>query len=217
MGTVKTYGGGKIGTQEVDESVIASRVLGRTLKEVLVNHEANQRQGNAKTKERGEVSGSHKKPWKQKHTGRARAGFKRSPIWRGGGTVFGPRTRSFYTDQNKKQKRVALASALLGKLQDEEVFVVDGFPTQKPSTKEAVKVLEAVGADRGALVVTAELDRNAWLSLRNVACVDVMPLADINAHAVLLRKNVIFTPAAFDQLLSRKWSQKTSRTEVNDG
>lgn len=217
MATVKTYGGGKIGTQEVDESVIASRVLGRTLKEVLVNHEANQRQGNAKTKERGEVSGSHKKPWKQKHTGRARAGFKRSPIWRGGGTVFGPRTRSFYVDQNKKQKRVALASALLGKLQDEEVFVVDGFPTQKPSTKEAVKVLEAVGADRGALVVTAELDRNAWLSLRNVASVDVMPLADINAHAVLLRKNVIFTPAAFDQLLSRKWSQKTSRTEVNDG
>ncbi|MEZ5990354.1 MAG: 50S ribosomal protein L4 [Planctomycetota bacterium] len=208
MATVKTYGDGKLDAREVDASVIASRVLGRTLKEALVGYEANQRQGTAKTKERGEVAGSSKKPWKQKHTGRARAGHKRSPLWRGGGTVFGPRPRDFTQGSNRKQRRVALASALLGKLEDGEVMVVDGFPTREPSTKEACRVLQAVGATSGALVVTAGLDRTVWMSLRNVPRVDVLPLSDLNARAMLLRRNVIFTPAAFDQLLQRRWSQK---------
>lgn len=211
MATVKTYGGGKVDSREVDENVIASRVLGRTLKEVIVMYEANRRKGTHKTKERGEVAGSNKKPWKQKHTGRARAGTKRSPLWRGGGTTFGPRPRSYYCSVPRKQRRVALASALYGKLRDGEVSVVDGFPTKEPSTKTANQVLESVGAEDSALVVTAEHDIVAWRSLRNLPGVGVLPLADLNARDILLYENLVFTPAAFDQMMARNWNQKTKR------
>ena len=206
MASVKTYGGGKVGTREVDETVLAAKVLGRTLKEVLVMYEANARQGTAKTKERGEISGSNKKPWKQKHTGRARAGSRKSPIWRGGGTVFGPRPRSFYCRVPTKQRRVALASALYAKLRDGEVLVVDGLPSQSPSTKEAYSLLCAVGAQRSALIVTHEHDAIAYRSVRNIKNVDIMPLSDLNARAVLLRQNLVFTPLAFDQLLAKDWN-----------
>jgi large subunit ribosomal protein L4 len=210
MATVKTYGGGDLNSRDVDASVFAPRVLGRTLKEVLVMYEANQRQGTHKTKERGEVAGSGKKPWRQKHTGRARAGDKRSPLWRGGGTVFGPRPRDYYCRIPRKQRRVALASALFGKLEDGEVIVADGFPTDKPSTKSALSVLRAVGAEQNALVVSAELDQNLHLSLRNAPKVDVLPLSELNALSVLRRRWLVFTPAAFDQVLQKDWSQRKS-------
>lgn len=213
MATVKTYSGSKVDTLDVDENVFASRVLGRTLKEALVMYEANLRQGTHKAKERSEVRGSQKKLYRQKHTGRARAGDIRSPLRRGGGTIFAPRPRDYSYHQPKKQRRVALASALFGKLSDGEVIVVDGFPSQAPKTKEACAVLAAVDADKSALVVTAEIDPIVIKSLRNVPNVDVMPVSDLNARAVLLRKHVVFTPAAFDKLLARKWSQRTRRSD----
>jgi large subunit ribosomal protein L4 len=191
-------------------------------------YEANRRAGTHKTKERGEVAGSSKKPWKQKHTGRARAGHKRSPLWRGGGTVFGPRPRSYYCNIPRKQRRVALASALVGKLQDGEVFVADGFPTKQPSTKAAYALLEELGAAYSTLIVTAERDDVVWRSVRNIPGVDLMALADLNAFDVVKRQNVVFTPQAFDDLMSRPWSQKrdaqdgvgqpvATGEEVNDG
>lgn len=217
MASVKTYGGGKVGTMEVDEKVLSSKVLGRTLKEVVVMYEANVRQGTAKTKERGEVAGSGKKPWKQKHTGRARAGSRKSPIWRGGGTVFGPRPRSFYCAIPIKQRRAALASALFARLQDGEIMVVDGLPSQTPSTKAAYKLLCAVDAQDSALIVTHQHDPIAYRSVRNLKNVDIMPLADLNAHAVLLRRHLVFTPLAFDQLLAKDWSTKAKKaSEVHN-
>ncbi len=210
MAEVKTYGGGKQGAREVDANLFGERLLGRTLKEALVMYEANLRQGTAKTKERGEVSGSSKKPWKQKHTGRARAGHKRSPLWRGGGTIFGPRVRDYSYKMPRKQRRLALATALRAKLLDGEIYVVGGFPSQSPSTKEAVKLLESAGVAGGALVVSAQPDPVLVKSLRNLPRVDVTTVDDLNARSVLLRKNLVFTPEAFDNLLARGWSQKKS-------
>jgi large subunit ribosomal protein L4 len=208
MATVKTYAGAAIGTREVDESKFTDRVLGRTLKEVIVMYEANLRQGTHKTKERPEVAGSQKKLYRQKHTGRSRAGDIRSGVRRGGGKFFGPRPRDYSYAVPKKQRRAALASALFGKLQDGEVIVADGFPRDKPSTKDAVKLLRTLDAHRGALVVSSAHDPVLVKSLRNVPGVDVMVVNDLNARAVLLRKWLVFTPAAFDALMARDWSQK---------
>ncbi len=206
MATVHTYGGGKKETREVDEALFGEKVLGRNLKDILVMYEANRRQGTAKTKERGEIAGSNKKPWKQKHTGRARAGSVKSPIWRGGGTIFGPKPRDYSYAAPKKQRRLALRSALLAKLQDGEVYVVDGFPTDSPSTKQAAALLAAAGVEGGATVVSKEVDVVMMKSLRNLPKVDVSPVGDLNARSVLLRKNLVFTPDAFDALLSRDWN-----------
>lgn len=213
MATVKTYSGSKLGSLEVDEKVFTSRILGRTLKEVLVMYEANKRQGTHHAKERAEVRGSQKKMYRQKHTGRARAGDIRSPIRRGGGTIFAPRPRDYSYKVPKKQRRAALASAIFGKLRDDEVFVVDGLPTNGISTKAAYTVLSDVGVASSTLVVTAGVEKDLVRSLRNVPLVDVLPVDDLNAHAVLLRRNLVFTPAAFDKLLARKWSQKSRRAE----
>ena len=225
MATVKTYSGSKLGTLDVDEKRVASRILGRTLKEALVMYEANKRQGTHKAKQRSEVQGSQKKMYKQKHTGRARAGDIRSPLRRGGGTIFAPRPRDYSYQMPKKQRRVALASAIYAKLIDDEVVVAEGLPTDAPSTKSAVAVLDAVGADRGALVVTNAVEPNVVKSLRNVPNVEVLPVSDLNAHAVLRRRHVVFTPDAFDALLARDFDQRSTRRgqerrgdgEVNDG
>ncbi|HHI80300.1 MAG TPA: 50S ribosomal protein L4 [Planctomycetes bacterium] len=205
MATVHTYGGGKKDTREVDEALFGGKILGRNLKDILVMYEANLRQGTVKTKERGEIAGSNKKPWKQKHTGRARAGSKKSPIWRGGGTIFGPKPRDYSYAAPKKQRRLALRSALLAKLQDGEVFVIDGFPSDAPSTKKAAALLAAAGVEGGATVVTKEMDLVLIKSVRNLPKVDATTVGDLNARSVLLRKNLVFTPEAFDSLLARDW------------
>lgn len=211
MATVKTYSGAALGSLEVDAAVFAPRVLGRTLKEALVMYEANKRQGTHHARERSEVQGSQKKMYRQKHTGRARAGDIRSPIRRGGGTVHAPKPRDYSYQMPKKQRRVALASAIVGKLNDGEVFVVDGLPTQEIKTKAAYSVLQAVGVAHSSLVVTDGVEPNLVKSLRNVPSVSVLPVDDLNAHTVLLHHNLVFTPKAFDKLMSKTWSQKTRR------
>src|SRR5512134_2985987 len=142
---VKSYKAGSLGTVEIDERVLhdksgKARVLYRTLKDAIVMHAANQRQGNAYTRGRDEVVGSNKKPWKQKHTGRARAGDRKSPIWRGGGTVFGPKPRDWSYHAPAKERRVATRTALLGKLLDGEVVLADLGAFTRPSAKDARKV-----------------------------------------------------------------------------
>lgn len=200
MVEVKVYTGGSLSTQDVDVSRFGERVLGRTLKEAVVMYEANRRQGTAKTKTRGEIRGPNTKMWKQKHTGRARMGSKKVGHWRGGGKAFGPRPRDYSYHMPVKARRVALRNALFTKFQDGEVAVADGWPTGKPSTKDAVAVLAALELTRSVLVVTEEVDRNLYLSLRNVPQVDVAPVADLNAHSVLVRRNMVLTPGALAKL-----------------
>lgn len=203
MAEVKVYSGGKVSAQEVDASLFGDKALVRTMKDAVVMYEANVRQGTAKTKTRAEVAGPNKKLWKQKHTGRARMGSKKVVHWRGGGTAFGPVPRDYSYQMPKKARRVALRNAVFTKFRDGEVCVAEGWPTEAPSTKQAFSILEALGVTRSALVVTAEHDTVIYKSLRNVPHVSVCPVGDLNAREVLLRRNMVLTPAAMDQIKER--------------
>jgi len=207
---VNHYKGGKLSKQELDTSRFGERVLYRTLKQAIDSHRANQRQGTVKTIGRDEVSGSHKKPWKQKHTGRARAGDRKSPIWRGGGTVFGPKPRDWSYHLPAKERRVALRSALYGKLSDGEVTVVDLAGFEAPSAKAARALLKGSGAlerepgaVRKVLVVLREHDQSVWKSFRNFPHLDVRTAADLCAFDVLSSRVVLAQAGALELLAER--------------
>ena len=205
---VKSYKAGSVGVVEIDESHLydktgKARVLYRTLKDALVMHQANQRQGNAYTRGREEVVGSNKKPWKQKHTGRARAGDRKSPIWRGGGTVFGPKPRDWSYHAPAKERRVATRTALLGKLMDGEVVLADLGGFTKPSAKSARKVLADLDSPRRAVIVLAEPRDAAWRSFRNFPGVKVRTADEVCAHDLVSGGLVITQTAALERLTAR--------------
>ena len=200
---VQSWKSGKVGQTEFDATPFGGRVLYRTLKDAVVMFQANQRQGTAKVKGRSEVAGSGKKPWKQKHTGRARAGDRKSPIWRGGGTVFGPHPRDFSYHMPAKARRVALRSALAGKANDEEIVVADLSGFDAPASKAARKLLADLGSPRKALVIIAAHDENVWKSFRNFPGVMVRTAADVCAHDVVNGGIVIAESAALDALVAR--------------
>ncbi len=216
MVKVKTYNGGSVGTRDVDVSAFGDRVLGRTLKEAVLMYEANRRQGTHKAKTRSEVRGPNKKLWAQKHTGRARMGTPKSPLWTGGGVVFPPVPRDYSYHMPKKARRAALFTAIFGKLRDQEVAVAEGFPADKPSTKAALAVLAALDMPRSVTVVTEGADRNLWLSLRNVPGIHVMPVADLNAHDVLVRRYLVCTPAAMQSLSARAQLHRDSKRKRSE-
>jgi large subunit ribosomal protein L4 len=203
MVKVKSVVGGSVAERELDASAFGERVLGRTLKEALVMYEANRRQGTHKAKTRSEVRGGNKKLWKQKHTGRARMGTTKSPLWTGGGVAFPPVPRDYSYHMPKKARRAALYTAIFAKLRDGEVAVADGFPADQPSTKGALAVLHKLDMAGSVTVVTEGLDQNLWRSLRNVPGVQVIPAADLNALEVLRRRYLVCTPGAMDSLVQR--------------
>lgn len=203
MAEVKILQGGTVKKTDVDASVFGTRVLGRTLKDAVVMYEANARAGTHKTKTRAEVRGPNHKLWPQKHTGRARMGTDKSPLWRGGGVTMGPRPRDYSYAMPVQARRAAVRNAVFTKFRDGEVAVVDGLPQGKPSTKSACKLLEQVGMGRSTTVVTHAQDRAVYLSLRNVPLVDVCSVADLNARQVLLRRWLVVTPAALEALKQR--------------
>ena len=200
---VKSYNAGSVGQVEFDEAPFGGKVLYRTLKEAVVNFEANQRQGSASTKGRSEVQGTNKKPYRQKHTGRARAGDRKSPIWRGGGTVFGPKPRDFSYQMPRKMRRVALRSALAGKLADGELVIADLGAFSAPSSKSARRVLADLDTPKRALVVLAEHDENVWKSFRNFKGVKVRIAIDVCAHEVIAGGLIIAEQAALEILVDR--------------
>lgn len=205
---VKSYKAGTVGEVEFDEAPFGGKVLYRTLKEAVLMYQANQRQGTVKTKGRSEVKGSNKKPYKQKHTGRARAGDVKSPIWRGGGTVFGPRPRDYSYHMPTKARRVALRSALAGKLNDAELVIAELGEFSSPSAKAARKILGDLGIGRAggarrATIVIAEHDRNVWKSFRNFPGVQVRTAADLCAHDVVGGGMIVAESAAMDALAAR--------------
>lgn len=203
MVEVKVFQGGSVATKDVDAGVFGAKVLGRTLKDAVVMYEANQRQGTVKAKTRTMVRGGNKKLWPQKHTGRARMGTTKSPIWRGGGRIHPPQPRDHSYHMPKKARRVALRNALFTKFRDSEVAIADGFPGDAPNTKAAFAVLAQLGMSRSATVVTDGKDDTLYKSLRNVPLVDVARLDDLNARQVLLRRYLVLTPAAYESLEQR--------------
>ena len=219
---VKSYMAGSVGAVEIDETPFmdkagTQRVLYRTLKDAVVMYQANQRQGNASTRGRSEVRGTNKKPYKQKHTGRARAGDRKSPIWRGGGTVFGPKPRDFSYHMPAKARRVATRTALLGKLHDDEVVIADLGGFSKPSSKDARKVLSDLGSPRRALVVLAERDANVWKSFRNFPGVNVTSAVELCAHDVVNGGILIVENKAMEALAERLGKSRTTKGNAQGG
>ncbi len=159
--------------------------------QAVVRQLANARQGTACTKTRGEVAGSNKKLYRQKHTGNARSGNIKSPLRRGGGIVFGPKPRSYQQAMPKKMRRLAIRSVLSAKLKDNELFVLEDLDFSEPKTKEMAKVLSALNIDKSALVATCEMKLNVIKSARNIPSVKMMPanllnVVDMTSHKVLL-------------------------------
>lgn len=195
--------GKKAGSKDVDVSAFGDKVLYRTLKDAVVMWQANQRQGTVKTKGRSEVRGTNAKPYKQKHTGRARAGTKKSPIWRGGGIVFGPRPRDYTYHMPAKARRVALRGALFGKLDAGDLVLFDASGFEAPSAKAARAVLAEAGSPRRAVVVIAEPNVNVWKSFRNFPGVAVRVASDLCAHDVAMSGTVLAEAAALEALAAR--------------
>ncbi|HZN62868.1 MAG TPA: 50S ribosomal protein L4 [Planctomycetota bacterium] len=197
--------GKSAGTVSVDEKVFGDIVRKKLLHQVVLIYEANQRQGTASTKGRGEVEGSTRKPWPQKHTGMARAGTIRSPLWRHGGIVFGPKPREYRLGLTASMRTVALDSAMLAKIRDKEVLVIEGFdPGTPPKTRNVASVLAAMGLDRTVLVGVKATDSNLHRAARNVPKLKLIPVSDFNAYDVLKYNRVVFTREALDMLVASR-------------
>ncbi|MDA8168616.1 MAG: 50S ribosomal protein L4 [Nitrospiraceae bacterium] len=174
------------------------------LHEAVVNYMANQRQGTHATKTKGLVSGGGKKPWKQKHTGRARSGSSRSPLWRGGGTIFGPQPRDYSYEMPKTARRMALYAAVSRKIADGELTVIDSVKMEKPRTKEMAGVLRNMGIGKqSALIVLGEADGNVMLSARNIPGLSIVLAKDLNVYDIVAHSRVLATRAAMSVLEER--------------
>ena len=200
---LKVYGKSASDAREFDTSAFGDKVFYRLLKDSVDMFRANQRQGTVKTKIRSEIAFSGKKPWKQKHTGRARAGDKKSPIWRKGGTCFGPRPRDYSFYMPARQRRVALRSALFGKFKDGEVALFDTSAFGAPSAKAARALLAGCGQPRRALIVLTQPNENVWKSFRNFPGVMVRTALELCAHDVLNGGLVLAESGALDALAGR--------------
>jgi len=196
--------GKSAGTVSVDEKLFGDKVKKKLLHQVILIHEANQREGNAHTKTRGEVEGSTKKPWPQKHTGMARSGTKRSPIWRHGGIVFGPRTREYRMIITDSMRRAALDSALLGKIKDKEVSVIEAVDFPKPRTKDMARLMKAIGFKRSILFAIPKHSPSLWLSARNLQDLSVRPVGELNAYDVVKHKDLLLTKEALETLVASR-------------
>lgn len=177
------------GTQAVHDAVVAFLAANRA--------------GTASTKTRGEIVGTGSKPYRQKGTGRARAGSYKSPIWRGGGTIFGPKPRSYAKRINRKVLNLALRRAFTERIDAGEVLVVDTFDVEAPKTKEVVALLSGLEVGSDALVLVDELSPNLEMAARNLPGVEVMAADTVNTYFMLLFKKVVVTRAALDVLGKR--------------
>jgi large subunit ribosomal protein L4 len=192
--------GEKIGEIELSDSVFGIEPNKHVLFEAVIMQRASLRQGTHKTKNRAEVSGGGRKPWRQKGTGRARQGSIRAPQWRGGGTVFGPVPRSYSYKLPKKVRRLAIKSALSSKVLENEIIVLDNLALETPKTKEMVKILNNLSVDRKALIVTDDVNENVVLSARNIPGVTVVTANGINVLDVLNHDKLVITKAAVEKV-----------------
>jgi large subunit ribosomal protein L4 len=191
--------------KQVDEIELSEAVFGinpnkAVLHEAVVMQQASLRRGTHATKNRAAVRGGGKKPWRQKGTGRARHGSIRSPLWVGGGVVFGPQPRSYAYKLPKKVRRLAIKSALSSKVLDSQVVVLDELKMDQPKTKEMVQVLKNLGVDRKALIVADQLEENAILSARNIPGVKLIPADGLNVLDVLYHDKLILTRGAVNRV-----------------
>ncbi len=189
--------GAKVGDESIDPLLLGGEVNAQLLKQAVVMYHANQRQGTVKTKSRADVEGSSRKLYRQKGTGRARAGNLRTPVRKGGGHTFAKSPRDFSKAMPKKMRRLARNQAVLAKIKSDDALIIDGANFSAPKTKPFAQMLAAVNADGGCVFATKGIDQNAYRSGRNIPRTQVMNVADLNAWDVLRRKKLIFTRDAF--------------------
>lgn len=195
--------GSEVGQVTLDASLWDGRVNLGLLSQAVAMYRTNQRAGTASTKTRGDVSGGGKKPFKQKHTGRARAGSTRSPLWRHGGSVFGPRPRPFYFRLPQAIRRRALLESLKGKIRDQELVVLDQLAAQTPKTKPFGRLSKTFQVSRRSLIVLDEPSDALIKSLRNLKTFELCTAVTVNAFDVLNSDKVLLTKAALSRLETR--------------
>ncbi|MEB2300611.1 50S ribosomal protein L4 [Lysinibacillus xylanilyticus] len=192
--------GASVGEIELNDAIFGIEPNEAVLFDAVVAQRASLRQGNHKVKNRSEVAGGGRKPWRQKGTGRARQGSIRSPQWRGGGVVFGPTPRSYSYKLPKKVRRLALKSALSAKVVEQNFLVLDALSLAAPKTKEFTKILKDLSLEKKSLFVTADLDENVALSARNIPGVTVLTANGINVLDLLGHEKVVFTKSAVEKV-----------------
>ncbi|EGO65350.1 50S ribosomal protein L4 [Acetonema longum] len=198
---VYNVAGQKTGEMELNENVFGIQFNEAVVHQALVMQLASRRQGTAATKTRAQVRGGGKKPWKQKGTGRARAGSIRSPLWVGGGTVFGPQPRSYSFRMPRKVRRLAIKSALSAKVAEGELLVVDGIGFDQPKTKQVIDLLKNFNAaDNKALIITAEENENVEKSSRNIEGVKAITSMGLNVFDLLHHDKILITKDAVTRI-----------------
>ena len=200
---IKDIQGKSQGEHEVKFALVEDGSGTQAVHDTVVAYQAAQRMGTACTKNVGDVAGSNKKPWKQKGTGRARAGSFASPLWRGGGVVFGPKPRDFSKKVNTKTKQLALRKALSERLKAGDVVVVDDFKLGSAKTKDFVGVLAALELKGTALIVAHDADKNLTLASRNIPNVALATSDSLNTYDVLRPDKLVFTKGAFEKVEAR--------------
>ena len=201
--TIKDTKGNSQGEREVQFPLIEDGKGTQAVHDVVVAHQAAQRMGTACTKNVGEVAGTNKKPWRQKGTGRARAGSFQSPLWRGGGVVFGPRPRDFSKKVSHNTKQLALRKALSERLRAGDVVLVNELKLESAKTKEFLGLLSALELKGSALFVAQAADKNLMLASRNVPNVALTTSSALNTYEVLRSDKLVFTTGAFEQVEAR--------------
>lgn len=203
MASIPVYNrtGQQVGSYDIDPAAIAPNINKQLLHDVVVMYQSNKRQGTAKTKSRAEVAGSTKKMYRQKGTGNARAGGRRSPVRRGGGHTFAKRPRDWYFRLPRKAVQLATRMAIASKIQSEQIVVIDELKFAAPKTKEMSTILKALKVDGASLLVaTAGYDKGVYLSARNIDKVSVSHVADLNALEILTPKKLLVTREALDAI-----------------
>ena len=204
MSTIQQYNRSGAATEPlaVDDALLVVDKGTQAVKDAVVAGMAGRRAGTASTLSKGEVSGSNKKPWRQKGTARARAGLRQSPVWRGGGVAFGPKPRSYVQKINKKVQQLAFRRALSDRIREGAVKIVDDLSVAEPRTKLVAGLLKNLGLD-GALLVTKAVDTNLCLAARNLRSVAVLSARDVGVWHVVRYKNLVVSRSAWDVLEAR--------------
>ncbi len=204
MATVQVIdtSGKKIKEVKAPDEIFSVPLKEHLLYEAVINYRANQRQGTASTKTRGNVRGGGRKPWRQKGTGRSRAGSNRSPIWKGGGTTFGPHPRDYSYSLPKKAKKTALKSALSMKLAEKQLLIVETLVLKEPRTKDAAALIKGLNVD-SVLIVDRHDNKNLFLSTRNIPKTKVVDVSQVSVYDVLNFNWLVLTKRAFDSLTEK--------------
>lgn len=197
--------GKKVSSRQVDSGLVGKQVKTAVLHQTVRWQRSKKRAGTHSTLTRAQVSGGGVKPWKQKGTGRARAGSNTSPLWVGGGIAHGPKPRSYEFRMNKKERRAALCGAISTRQSESRLFIVDAMNFEQAKTKQAVELIKGLGIEQGksVLVVVEESNVNAVKSLRNIARVDVISPKGLNVYDVLNHQFLVFTGESFKAVEDR--------------